>query len=90
MLNSILQNEKKCFICGKQTELDCHHCLSGSSNRKNSEEDGLKMWLCRDCHRKVHNNRDIELQIKQLAQRRWEEEYGDRQDFISRYGKSWL
>ncbi len=48
------------------------------------------MWLCRDCHRKVHNNREIELQIKQLAQRRWEEEYGDRQDFISRYGKSWL
>lgn len=89
-MESILQTERKCYICGRQGELDTHHCCSGSSNRKNSEEDGLKILLCRDCHRKVHNNRDIELQIKQLAQRRWEEEYGDRQDFISRYGKSWL
>lgn len=89
-MESILQKERKCFICGRQGELDCHHCCSGSSNRKNSEEDGLKIWLCRDCHRKVHNNRKIELQIKQFAQRRWEELYGSRDEFIRIYGKSWL
>jgi hypothetical protein len=38
----------------------------------------------------VRNKRDIEIQIKQFAQRRWEEEYGDRQDFISKFGKSWI
>lgn len=38
----------------------------------------------------VHNKREIEIQIKQFAQRRWEEEYGTREDFISTFGKSWL
>ena len=89
-MNSILQNERRCFICGKQGQLDCHHCISGNSNRSNSEAYGLKIRLCRECHEKVHSNNDIATQIKQFAQRRWEEEYGDRNDFISVFGKSFI
>ena len=89
-MESILQKERKCFICGKVGELDTHHCCSGTSNRKNSDEDGLTVYLCRTCHIKAHDNHEIGFQLKQFAQRRWEEEYGDRQDFIRRYGKSWL
>ena len=92
-MNSILQNERKCFICGKQGQLDCHHCLSGISNRKHSERLGLKIWLCPDCHRKLHDDhhgRELELSIKQLGQRKFEEVYGTRQEFISIFGKSYL
>lgn len=89
-MESILQKERKCFICGRQGELDVHHAISGTSNRRHSEADGLKIFLCRDCHSKLHDKHEMEEQIKQFAQRRWEEEYGDRKDFIVRYGKSWL
>lgn len=89
-MESILQTERKCFICGRLGELDEHHCISGVSNRKHSENFGLKIYVCRDCHTMVHTKREVELQIKQFAQRRWEEEYGDRQDFIKTFGKSWL
>jgi len=89
-MESILQRERKCFICGRQGELDEHHCISGNSNRNNSEAYGLKIWLCRDCHSKVHDKGEMELQLKQFAQRRWEEEYGDRHDFITVFGKSWI
>lgn len=92
MSKSILCDEtnKKCFICGKQGNLDVHHCCSGTANRKNSEAYGLKIYLCRECHTMVHNKREIEIQIKQFAQRRWEEEYGTREDFIKVFGKSWI
>ncbi len=90
-MESILQREKRCFVCGKKEELDCHHVIHGNSNRQNSEAYGLKIWLCRSCHSKVHNkDRILDLQLIEFAQRRWEEEYGDRNDFISVFGKSWL
>lgn len=89
-MESILQKERRCFICARTGELDEHHCISGSSNRQNSEAYGLKIYLCRLCHTKLHDNNVMEEQIKQFAQRRWEEEYGDRNDFIAIFGKSWL
>ena len=89
-MESILQSERKCFICGREGTLDIHHCISGVSNRKHSEEYGLKIFVCRECHTMVHNKRDVEIQIKQFAQRRWEEEYGDRDAFRKVFGKSWL
>ena len=89
-MNSILQNERRCFICGKQGQLDCHHCWHGNSNRANADTYGLTVNLCRECHTKVHDKAEFDLQLKQFAQRRWEEEYGDRNDFISVFGESAL
>lgn len=89
-MESILQSERKCFICGRGGDLDVHHAISGNSNRKHSEEYGLKIYLCRECHMKVHDKHEMEEQIKQFAQRRWEEEYGDRDAFRKVFGKSWL
>lgn len=89
-MDSILQRERVCFICGKQGELDVHHAISGNANRKRSDEYGLTINLCRDCHRELHDKGEMEKQIKQFAQRRWEEEYGTREDFIKVFGKSWI
>ena len=89
-MESILQHEEKCFICGRQGQLEVHHAISGVSNRKNSTKYGLLIYLCMDCHRKLHDKREMEEQVKQFAQRRWEEEYGDRDEFRKIFGKSWL
>jgi len=88
-MESILQKEKRCFICGRTGPLDEHHCLSGTSNRDLSTEDGLTIYLCRKCH-KLHDTGKFEKEIKGFAQRKWEETQGTREEFIKRYGKSWL
>lgn len=93
-MESIIQPTKECYICGSTNYIQEHHCLSGNSNRKWSEKFGLKIWLCGKCHKALHdkdnNDNDYELQIKQMAQRKYEEIYGTREDFIRIFGKSWL
>lgn len=88
-MESILQKEKRCFICGRTGPLDEHHCISGISNRRVSEKFGLKIYLCRSCH-KLHDNSKFEKEIKQFAQKEWEKRYGNTDDFIKIFGKSWL
>ena len=91
MRESIIQpHETNCYICGSWDATDTHHCLSGSANRKKSDEDGLTVKLCRRCHSDIHDRGKNEKLLKQAAQWFWEQEYGTREQFIARYGKSWL
>lgn len=92
-MKSIIQDEKRCYITGTNKGLEEHH-IFGAWNRNNSEKYGLKIWLRRDWHRgcyyAIHENRELDLQIKKMAQTKWEEKYGTREDFINIFGKSWL
>ena len=92
-MKSIIQNEKKCFFCGTTQNLHDHHIFFGTSNRKQSERYGMKVWLCQEHHTGsagVHFNRDVDLALKELAQRTFEKVIGDREIFRERFGKSWL
>lgn len=92
MGRSIISNAKKCYICGSTLNLEKHHCLFGTANRKKADLDGLWVWLCHDCHHGVHNqNVYAKRSLQMRAQRRWEEEKGkSTAQFIDRYGKSYL
>ena len=91
---SIISNEKQCYKCGIMGDLHRHHVFGGIANRRLSEMDGLWIWLCPDHHtmtdNSVHRNRSMDLAFKKEAQMKWEEKYGSREDFIKRYGKSYL
>lgn len=50
MTKSIMQSEKRCYLCGRVNYLERHHVMSGTANRKLSEKYGLWVWLCHDCH----------------------------------------
>lgn len=90
MTKSSISNEKKCYICGRPTNLERHHMLFGSANRKKAEEDGLWVWLCHDCHYGIHNGNNFAKEsLQKKAQAKWEEN-GSRDEFISRYGRSYL
>jgi hypothetical protein len=92
-MKSIIQTEKQCFVCGKNYNLHDHHIIYGTSNRKQSEKYGLKVWLCYEHHTGnagVHFNRDLDLHLKKLAQEHFEARYGARNEFISTFGKSYL
>lgn len=91
---SIISSSKLCYICGKWAT-ETHHCIYGTGKRKLADEDGLTVRLCRDCHTAIHNsNKDfdrwLDKALKQTAQGKWEERYGSREDFIRRYGRSYL
>lgn len=96
---SIVQdlNDYRCFNpkCRREYGLEIHHVWFGTANRKHSDEDGLIVWLCRDCHRGSHGvhggNKALDDQLKRLAEIAWiANGNGDIEDFIHRYGKNLL
>ena len=92
MTNSIICNARCCYECGNKTHLQRHHCLHGTANRRLAEEDGLWVYLCADCHRRLHD-RDTRLDNKlmRLAERVYLRENNKTiTDFIARYGKNYL
>ena len=88
-MKSIIQSEKECYLCQGINDLEEHHVIFGTSNRKNSEKYGLKVFLCHTCHTIVHHNRKVDLKLKEVAQKRFEETH-TRDEFRQIFGKSYL
>lgn len=88
---SIISTSRKCYVCAKTQDLEVHHFIHGNGKRELADRDGLYSCLCQQCHYAVHNG-DSELDelLKRLAQRKWEENYGTREQFIKRYKRSYL
>lgn len=79
-MKSIIQKEKKCFICGGNGGywgLDLHHIYFGSL-RKKSDQYGLTVWLCHDtCHLEgVHKNAELNRRLQSYAQKKAMQHYG--------------
>lgn len=90
-----LGDSTRCAICGKEHGLHKHHVFFGTANRQLSEEDGMVVYLCPDCHehgaRAVHRNRETDVALKQAAERVWmADREADEDAFRARYGRSWL
>lgn len=79
-------------MCHRTGVLHSHH-IFGGPNRKWSEKYGLKIWLCPEHHNMsdngVHFNKALDLQIKQIAQREFEDTY-TREEFMRIFGKNYL
>lgn len=92
-MDSIIQKDKECYVCHTTLCLHSHHIFFGS-NRKNSEKYGMKVWLCGKHHNLssegVHQNRQLDLHLKKLAQERFEAEYGGKNEFLRVFGKNYL
>lgn len=83
-------DEHICFRCKTYVEHpDKHHCLNGPYRDK-CEADQLFVFMHHQCHMLTHN-RNAELRkLKAKAQEVFEKEIGSREEFIERYGKSYL
>jgi len=92
-MKSILQNKKECFVCHTTYGLHEHHVFEGTANRKQSENTGMKIWLCGYHHNLsnegIHFNKDLDLAVKQMAQSKFEETH-DREEFRTIFGKSYI
>lgn len=95
-MQSIIQPEKYCYICGSRMNLELHHVLFGSANRKLADEDGLTVWLCPLCHRGTYGvhgreGHGLDLDLKKIAEAKWLRMTGKtKADWIKRYGKNYL
>lgn len=97
-MKSIMQEDtSKCYLCsrnGCSDRLEEHHVFGGS-NRKFSEEDGLKVYLCGDrCHRNgpfsAHRNKQIAAFLHRKGQIAWMQKYGSFEEFRKRYGRNYI
>lgn len=93
-MKTVIQDNKECYVCKTTLGLHDHHILYGTANRKKSELYGLKVWLCARHHNLsnegVHFNRELDLQLKRLAQQYYETNYGCRLEFIDTFGRNYL
>ncbi len=90
MAKSIIQSEKECLVCGSTYNLELHHCIYGSANRKLSDKYGLVVWLCKNHHTGnagVHFNRVLDQKLKKFAQERYEAVHGD--NFLEVFGRNY-
>lgn len=81
---------KTCRICGRAAA-DRHHVFGGAK-RKKSEEYGLVVWLCRECHDRVHfgeSGRKLMDALRKEAQAKFEREHPDK-DFLKEFGRNYL
>ena len=97
----MLNNDKRCFVCGATNDLHIHHIFEGTANRKKSEEDDMKIYLCGYHHNMsnagIHYNKELELKVKKLAQQVWMKQFVPNlpledqiEAFIKRYGRNYL
>nr|DAW11451.1 MAG TPA: Recombination enhancement, RecA-dependent nuclease [Caudoviricetes sp.] len=81
-----------CYFTGT-APVERHH-IWGGSNRKNSEKYGFVIPLRPDLHpngaQAGKNVAEIDLKLKQMAQKYFEEHCGTREDFRRIFGKSVL
>lgn len=102
-MKSIIQvDNDKCFECRNAFGTEWHHIFGGQPNRAHSEDDGLKVRMCRSCHEEIHHGKNCKAMMEryhELGQVKWEAYYGPaliregkdpREEFRKRYGKSWL
>lgn len=92
-MESILQTEKEDYLSGRTYLLEKHHIFFGTSNRKMSEKYGFWVWLTAENHREsknaVHQNREMDLLLKRIAQNKFEETH-TRDEFMKIIGRNYL
>lgn len=92
-MDSILQNDRECYITGDTQGLHQHHIYFGNPGRKISEANGFWVWLRWDWHNGasygVHFNHELDRRLKQECQEKYEETHS-REEFRRLIGKSYL
>jgi hypothetical protein len=92
MTKSIMQTERRCYLCNRETGLERHHVMSGTANRKLSEKYGLWVWLCHDCHTGTDGaqyDRSKNIQLRQDAQFAFENLHGHRM-WMATFGRNYI
>lgn len=94
-MNSILQSNKRCWVCGITSPLHLHHVVGGSGKRAISDREGLTIWLCPYHHnmsdKGIHFDKELDLRVKQMAQMEWMQQNNKTiEDWIKLFRRNYL
>lgn len=98
-MKSIIKTAKCCYCCGAETNLEVHHVMHGTANRRIADADGMTVYLCSRCHRMLHdskNGAEMDDALKKAGEYVWIKKYGKGNmeqciaQFRQRYGKNYL
>lgn len=82
-----------CLICERPYAATHEPFFGRTGDPRKCQDDGLCVKLCWDHHQHpktgVHFNRELDVRLKQQAQRKYEETHSH-EEFMARYGKNWL
>ena len=84
----MISDKRRCYLCGRSGALHKHHCLHGI-RRKAADRYDLTVFLCPECHMRLHDQGVGDLYLEQLAQRHFEEEHGH-DKYMEVFGKNYL
>lgn len=82
----VTKNLDFCYLCGRRKN-HLHEVFFGK-NRVNSMKYGCVVPLCSDCHNKVHHNIDVDMKLKKIFQKKFEEIYDA--DFLKLFRRNYL
>lgn len=93
-MTSIVQDlsDERCYVCGSQRNLELHHIMHGTANRRISTRTGLVCFLCRTHHTGqygVHRNSALDTALKEDAQRAFERT-NTREEWMKLFKKNYL
>ena len=93
-VTSIVQDlaVERCFVCGSMRELELHHIMHGTANRRLATRYQLTCWLCRTHHTGrfgVHSNPDLNRRLQQEAQTAFEKTHSH-ETWMKIFGKNYL
>lgn len=63
-----------CIICAKPKD-DIHHCFKGNKQRHLADEDKLVIPVCRECHEKIHKQKELNVLVEIIGQLEWEKNH---------------
>lgn len=87
-----MQTKRECYVTHRTDNLEIHHVMNGTHQREKADRDGLWVYLNAYVHRYIHDTTEgkkVGYLLKQDAQRAYEKDHS-REEFIKRYGKSYL
>ena len=88
----MMADKKYCELCGNTFLLQNHHIFFSSLRKKSDKYNECQITLCWNCHlseKGVHQNKELNLKVKRMAQNRMEEIYG-REWFLKEFYKNYL
>ena len=93
-MKSIVQDlsEERCFVCGSMRELELHHIMHGTANRRLSTRYQLTCWLCHTHHTGeygVHSEPGLNHMLQAEAQTAFEKTH-THAEWMQIFGKNYL
>lgn len=82
----LVDNLNYCVECGLRKD-DLNEIFPGK-NRQNSMKYGLVIPMCRKCHIKYTNDRNMQLKWMKIAQEKFEQTYNE--EFINIFRRNYL